>query len=244
MTTRELIRSGRERVVAQAPTTLAAALVAVVSVLVVAVANARATWLAREALARLDVGLVFRAGMVLLVGGGLAGLALETARAVALARQGGATKLDGIARTPAMISVVAVELTVEGMLMFGATMALVRHHASTPATLALQATLLFFPALILCAIVFAAARVAVLLAARGATAAGALTAGFDLVFRRWRALAALGARLAWTTLPLTLGALICGLVPHHVGAALRALLLALAWLWAYASLGALVDDAA
>jgi hypothetical protein len=243
MTTRELIRSGRELIVAQAPTTLAAAGVAVVSVLLVAVANARATGLAQEAFARLDLGLLFRAGMVLIVGAALAGLALETARAVALARQAGATALEGVARTPAMISVIAVELTVEGMLLFGATTALVRHHASTPATAALQATLLFFPALILCAIVFAAARVAVLLAARGAPAADALTRGFDLVFRRWRALVALGVRLAWTTLPLTLGALLAGVIPHPVGAALRALLLALAWLWAYASLGALVDDA-
>jgi hypothetical protein len=244
MTPRELVRSGRSLVVAQAPTTLAVALVSVVSVLLVAVANARATWLAHEAFARLDLGLLVRAGMVLLVGASFAGLALETARAVALARQGGGTKLDGVARTPAMISVVAVELTVEAMLLFGATMGLLRHHASAPATAALQATLLFFPALILCAIVFAAARVAVLEAARGAAAAEALIRGFDLVFRRWRALVALGARLAWTTLPLTLGALVAGVIPHPVGAALRALLLALAWLWAYASLGGLVDDAA
>jgi hypothetical protein len=137
-----------------------------------------------------------------------------------------------------MVSVAVVELTVEGMLLLGAAMVIIR-RAPTPA----MATLMFAPALILCAGMFLAARVATCLAARGLRPAPALVHGFDVIARRFPSLVRLGARLLLATLPLLAAAIGLAVIAARVNprlaliaTLLRAGCLGLAWLWAYAAL--------
>jgi len=112
----------------------------------------------------------------------------------------------------------------------------------------LAAALLAAPALGLLLVMFVAARVALVLAARGLAPARALVHGFDVVFRRLPSLVRLGGALVVYTLPLTALALllrVAAAFAHQgllaaVGRSLSLALLELAALVGYAALANLV----
>src|SRR5205823_1127435 len=109
-----------------------------------------------------------------------------------------------------------------------------------------RAALIAAPALFLILVMFAAARVALVLVARGLPPARALVHGFDVVLRRLPSLLRLLAALLVWTLPLTLpaAALRIGASMAHEGlltAMSRALSLALAELAALIGYAALAN---
>jgi hypothetical protein len=142
----------------------------------------------------------------------------------------------GLARTPAMITVRAVELFLYSTLAFGDLLVVsgaLIHSDRVPSRQALLATAALAPSLLLASWTFAAARVAQTLVARGLSTAPALVHGLDLTLRRFASLARLGL-LAWiVTAPLWISA---ALLP----AAAAAPLWVLAALWPWAALARLV----
>jgi hypothetical protein len=149
-----------------------------------------------------SLGDVFHALMVMMFGALVGSLLLDTARAltlVAVSHPGQPFLALGLTRVPALITVTAVEATVEMFLLLGVARVVPSHSP-------LAAAFVAAPALFLCAVMFAAARVAMVLAARGLRPALALLHGFDVVMRRLPSLLRLfGAWFLWT-LPLTLPA--------------------------------------
>lgn len=139
----------------------------------------------------------------------------------------------GLERTPAMITVRAVEVTIYLCLGLGDLFALTLIHSGTAARSALLALLLLAPSLVLAAWLFLAARVAQSLVARGLPPAPALAHGFDVALRRFPSLARLALAGVGATAPFWIVAL---LMPWG----LRQVLLALAALWLYAALIVLV----
>ncbi|HEY2745445.1 MAG TPA: hypothetical protein VGL86_12500 [Polyangia bacterium] len=206
----------------------------------VAVLAARATWLrAGEALAADRPG---RALATLLAGGAFAALVADATRAAALTAYAGAprsfarTVALGMVRTPAMISVRAVELLVYFTLAVGEAFVLVRALPALTGDAAREAAvaaLCLLPALALSLVVFAASRVAQALIARGLPSAAALAHGYDVVLRRFPALARLALLALAVTAPFWIIAL---LVPAPLGG----LVLGLPALWLYAALATLV----
>ncbi len=200
----------------------------------------RAAWLrAGEAL---DADRPGRALWTLLAGSGAAALLADATRAAALSAYAGAprslarTVALGLRRTPAMISVRAVELLVYVTLAFGEAFVLVRALPPVgpdPTREALAAALCLAPALALALVVFVASRVAQTLIARGLPPAPALAHGYDVVLRRFPSLARLGLFAVACTAPFWI---IAFLAP----APLDGLVLGLAALWLYAALAALV----
>jgi hypothetical protein len=187
--------------------------------------------------------LVARAIGTLLAGAALAGLLVDIGYAIALTAYAGAPPHDrsgalylplrlGLTRTPGMVSVRAFELVLYATLATGELL-LLGHGLPTletrPARLAAVTTLALTPALLLSLYLFAAARVAQVLIARGIAPAPALAHGVDVALRRFGTLAKLGLTALGWTLPLWLAAL-------FVPSPLAALLLALATLWSYAAL--------
>jgi hypothetical protein len=186
-----------------------------------------------------------RAVVVLLAGGAVAGLLADVGCAIALTAYAGAPPprgrsgalglplRRGLERAPAMISVRAVEILVYGTLATGELL-LLGHGlptaaAATPARLAAVTTLALAPAMTLALYLFAAARVAQTLIARGFGPGAALAHGLDVALRRFGALARLGLTALVWTLPLWLAAFF---LPSPLAAAL----VTLALLWSYAAL--------
>ncbi len=184
---------------------------------------------------------------VVVAGGALATLLVDVGRAVALSAYAGTPPPlgrrgtlvgplgRGLLRTPAMVSVRAVELFVYATLAI-AELAILAHleprlHA-TPAQRALVTTLLVAPALVVALYLFAAARVAQTLIARGLGAATALTHGLDVALRRLHTLLRLGLTASLWTAPLWISALVLS----SWASPLAASLVALAIVWSYAAL--------
>jgi len=131
----------------------------------------------------------------------------------------------GVERTPAMITIRALELLIYYALGVGSLFVLVgalRHAGSTAARqlLAPLAALALAPGLALALYTLAAARVAQALVARGLPAAAALVHGLDWTYRHAGLLARLVLATALVTAPLALGA---ALLPAPLGAPLWAL---------------------
>jgi hypothetical protein len=149
-----------------------------------------------------SLGDLFHALLVVMLGATLGSLLLDGARALALtayAHPGQPFLAVGFSRVPALITVTAVEVTVQMFLALGLLLAL-------PARAPFLASLISAPTLMLMLVMFVAARVALVLASRGLPPARALIHGFDVVFRRFPSLARLGAEVFVWTLPLTLPA--------------------------------------
>ncbi len=189
---------------------------------------------------------------VVLVGLTLSSLLGSCARALALtaySQPGRAWLAAGFTRVPALVTVSAVELTVQGSLMLGAALLLPRAAVThSPLAKALLCALLCAPSLLLCASFFGAARVALVLVARGMTPSRALIHGLDVVARRLPSLLKLAGALALYTLPLTLLAaalMVASLrqVATPTASLARAtalMLFELTALWSYAALANLV----
>lgn len=189
---------------------------------------------------------VGRALGLLLSGHAAAALLVDATRAAALSAYGlprpdgrlgllGPLRL-GLARTPAMVSVRAVELTLYFALALGNLFVLARALGAAPPRplpQALVATALLGPSLASAMLVFAAARVAQALIARGLPAAPALAHGYDVALRRFASLARLALLGLVATLPIHLAA---AWLPTPAAAPLEAL----AALWVYAALVALL----
>ena len=200
---------------------------------------ARAAWLrAGQTFAADRPG---RALVTLLAGTGAAALLADATRAAALSAYAGAprsfaaTVALGLRRTPAMISVRAVELLVYLALGLGELFVLARALPALgrlPAREALVGALCLLPALALALVVFTASRVAQTLVARGLPPAPALAGGYDVVLRRLPSLARLGlfalliAAPGWISapfLPAPLGGLVVGFAALWLYAALATL---------------------
>jgi hypothetical protein len=191
-----------------------------------------------------SLGDLFHALLVVLLGATVGSLLLDTGRALALtayAHPGQPFLAVGMGRLPALITVSAVEATVQTFLMLGMLLAL-------PSRAPLAAALLAAPALFLALVMFAAARVGLVLAARGLPPSRALVHGFDVVLRRLPSLVKLAWALVGWTLPLTIPAAVLRLMAARAEEGLatsmaRSLSLALAELAAligYAALANLV----
>ena len=227
-------RGARELWRAPAPT-----LAALVGTMTAALA-ARAAWLrAGQALLAERPG---RAVFIGLVGASVAALLVDVTRAAALTayagppRSLGRTLALGLVRTPAMISVRAVELLIYFALALGDLFLLARGLArvgADPTAQALAAATLLLPSLVLALVVFAASRVAQTVIARGLPAAVALVHGYDVVLRRFPSLARLALAGVIVAAPLLVAAAV---LPFPLGAALAGL----AALWLYAALAILV----
>jgi hypothetical protein len=179
---------------------------------------------------------------VVMLGAAVASLLLDCARAVALtayAHPGEPFLARGLSRVPAMITITAVEITVEGFLGLALLLTVPRVLArGLGADAALACALVAAPVALLALVVFAAARVALVLAARGLAPARSLATGFDVVMRRLPSLVELAAVLALVTLPLALVGVALRFAGHAVPFAYA--FLELAALWMYASLAVLV----
>lgn len=229
---KELHRGLVELVRAPAPTAIALA-----GTLAGALA-ARAAWVrAGEALVADRPG---RALVAWLAGAGLAALVVDATRAVALTayagppRPLGQTLALGLRRTPAMISVRAVELTIYLALALGELFVLARGVAAgaSPARQAFSGAVCLLPGVALALVVFTASRLAQTLIARGLPPAVALAHGYDLALRRVPSLTRLGLRGGIATAPLWISAI-------FLPAPLGALAVAVAALWLYAALALL-----
>ncbi|MCU1280810.1 MAG: hypothetical protein JWM53_4356 [bacterium] len=259
---KEAVSEGLRAVLAWPRVSLAALLTATVALLAVDAAWHRAGAALGVAARSGDLRLVGIAAGVFLFGSGFAALLGNVARTIALAAYSPAPSeasspsstaspsvvrrpfADGLRRTPAMITLQAIELTVGGMLAAGVFAALARHLPSQPeGRTALFSLLVLLPPAALLTAHVAATRVAMALAARGVRPANALVHAYDLLARRFPSLAGLSARLLWRTLPLTVPALAAALL--SLGASprvavglglIRAVCLAAAALWSYASL--------
>jgi hypothetical protein len=240
----------------------AAALLGSTAALLAAEAAARRAGVAwAHALRELDVAWGVRAFAITFVGLALAALIADVTRAAALVAYTAGDASAGeprlvraaLARTPRLITVRAVELTIELVLATGALLIVLRASrlAFAPWRAAAVGALAAAPAFGLALATFAAARVAMLEAAGGATAAAAIARGYALVLRRLPSLARLAAALALATLPLAALALTCGAaaraLAHSTGALAHSAgalafvvardgLLAAAALWCYAAL--------
>jgi hypothetical protein len=193
--------------------------------------------------------LVLRAWLTLMVGIALAALMADVARMCALCAYSGSRTplLHGLSRTPVLITVRAVELTVSFMLLSGGAMTVIRLPELPPLHAALAATAIMGPVLALVALNFAAARVGIALAVRGLRPAPSLIHGYDVALRRLPSLVALLLRIAFSSLPLWLAAGVlrlfaAGVAPRVevIFSAAAAACLGAAVLWAYASLVAWV----
>ena len=184
--------------------------------------------------------------------GGLFGRALSCAL-VAYAgpgrRAGRNPVWGGLACTPAIVTLRALELLLYSMLLVGVGLALTKIVGVSTVRGAFAGALIIAPALALSLFIFAATRVAIVLAARGARAAPSLVRGCDLTLRRFPSLIRLALALAVATSPFTLGALVLTIAAHHTSpnaaialALCRAVSLALAALWCYAALSALAGS--
>jgi hypothetical protein len=199
-----------------------------------------------------------RAAGLLLVGGAFASLLVDVGCAAALCayarspEQPGAWDwlAEGARRTPALIAISAVELTVYFMLAL-ATLGVGTRVAATgagPIRAAVMAALGSAPALLIALALFSAARVALVLAAGGLPPAPSLARGFDLVARRLPTLARLAGSLVASSSPLTATGLFLGLAAPRLGVAgwlvgaLSYGCFALAALWGYAALAALLGE--
>lgn len=238
MTAREAVRAGRRALAAHPVVTAAAVLATATGALGAAAAAARARAVVHADLSTETLG---RAALLHFAGPALAALLAVFARACALAAYGGGRPItDGARRTPGFVSVAAVELTVQGMLLFGAGMVLLRRlHDAPPGQAALLATLVLGPALGLAAFFFVSARVAIALVSRGLLPAPALVRGLDVAWRRFPSLVRLGLALVAAAWPLLLAGLVAGLA-GPLAAPLRVGFFAVAWLWGYATLQAWV----
>lgn len=231
-----LARGAQE--LARAPLPTLAALVGAMT----AALAARAAWVrAGEALL---AGRPGRALLTGLVGGSVAALLVDVTRATALTayaappRPFGGTLARGLLRTPGLISVRAMELTIYFGLGLGELFVLARALPAVgadPTPRALAAALCLWPALSLALVVCAASRVAQTVIARGLPPAPALAHGYDVALRRAPSLTRLALLGAIVTAPLWIGAL---LLPFALGA----LFAAVATLWLYAALSALVGS--
>src|SRR5262249_48081577 len=154
----------------------------------------------RRAGADLSAGELGHALGLVLLGAALGSLLLDCARALALtacARPGQPWLAAGLSRVPALITGSAVELPVQGVLLVGPLVVLprvVEQHS------ALSGALVCAPALFLSLILFAAARMGLVLAARGVRPAAALAHGFDVALRRMPSLGRLAAAVLVYTL--------------------------------------------
>jgi hypothetical protein len=193
-------------------------------------------------------GQLLHAILVLLLGAALSSLLFDSARAVALtayARPGQPWLLAGLSRVPGLLTVGAMEVTIQSCLVLGL---LKLTGAAVDARSPLAAALAWAPVGCLCAITFGAARIAQVLVARGVPPSAALVHGCDFVLRRISSLVRLALVLALWTLPLTVPAVLFGIgalvaVGHATGALAGALGLALfelAALVGYAALAQLV----
>jgi hypothetical protein len=191
-----------------------------------------------------SLGDLFHALLVVLLGASVGSLLLDTGRAVALSaisHPGQPFLANGLGRVPALITVSAVEITVQMFLLLGILYAL-------PARPGTAAAFVAAPALFLCLIMFAAARVALVLAARGVKPAAALIHGFDVVARKFPSLVRLAGGIFVWTLPLTvpaaflrtLAALAREGLATSLARALSLALLELAALVGYAALARLI----
>jgi hypothetical protein len=202
----------------------------------------QAAWLRAAEL--LNAAAPGRAAAAWLSGMALAALLLDGTRAVALCAYASPPSpllrlvRLGLARTPGLISVRAVELLLYFCLAIGDAFVLASgpiHFGSGPMRLALAALVALAPSLLLAVVVFAASRVAQTLIARGMAPAAALARGYDLVLRRFASLARLALAGGLVTAPLVALAL---LLPFGV----RELLLGLTALFFYAALTRLVGS--
>jgi hypothetical protein len=233
MTARAAMRAGWRDLWRSPAPTLLALVGAMAAALALRAANLRTIGLWQEAL-------VTRGLVTWLCGAALALLLVDVTRAAALCAYAAAPAPDdetrpgvgrrlawlmrpftlGLLRTPAMITVRAVELTIYATLGLGELFVLGRGLAGVslrPAPQALAVTACLAPALL----------------PRGLPAATALAHGYDLVLRRFASLARLALFGALVTAPVWVGAL---LLPFG----LRAALLSLVALWLYAALTTLV----
>ena len=188
--------------------------------------------------------LLVHAAVVVVAGGAFAALLVDVGCAIALSAYAGAappvgergslvgTLRRGLARTPAMVMVRALELVVYATLLLAELVVLARLEPrlyATPTQRALVTTLLLAPAIVVAIYLFLAARVAQTLIARGLGAATALTHGFDVALRRLQTLLRLGITASLWTAPLWLLSLV---LPSPLAAPLTAL----AIVWSYAAL--------
>jgi hypothetical protein len=189
--------------------------------------------------------LVLRAWLTMIVGLALGALLADVARMCALCAYSGSRTplIHGLARTPVLISVRAVELTVSFMLISGGAMTVIRLPELPPIEAALWGTAIMAPVVILVTINFVAARVGIALAVRGLRPAPSLIHGYDVALRRFPSLIALLLRVALASTPLWLAALVLRVVAAAASprasvmlSAAGAACLGAAVLWAYASL--------
>jgi hypothetical protein len=189
-----------------------------------------------------SLGDLFHAALVVMLGATVGSLLLDTGRALALtaySHPGQPFLAVGLGRLPALITVSAVEATVQMFLLLALVLAL-------PSKAPFRAALIAAPALFLILVMFAAARVAMVLAARGLPPARSMVHGFDVVFRRLPSLLRLLGQWFLWTLPLTIpaAALRIGASLAHEGlvtALSRSLSLALAELAALVGYAALAN---
>jgi hypothetical protein len=188
-----------------------------------------------------QIGDLLHALLALLLGAAVGSLLFDIARSFALtayAHPGQPFIALGLRRVPALITLTAVEATVQLFLLLGLLLALPRHAP-------LAAALLAAPVLCLLLFLFAAARVGLVLCARGVRPALALLHGFDVVARRFPSLLKLFLQVVLYTLPLTIPALALRLaaafahesIINILSRTLALALLELAALVGYAALG-------
>ena len=260
MRARESVRKGLRAVLLWPRVSLAALLAATVALLSLSAAWHHAVQALHVAARSGDGSFVGVAIGAFLFGSGFAALLGNVTRTVALtaysppspSSASGARSpfVDGLRRTPAMITLQAIELTVCGMLAFGAVAILVRHAKGLPpGRAALFSLLVLLPPGALGIVQVAVTRVAMTLAARGQPPAVALVRGYDLVARRFPSLLGLAALLFVRTLPLTVPALVAAMAA--IGASprvtvaldlVRAVCLSAAALWGYAALAVWVGS--
>jgi hypothetical protein len=246
---RALVRQGLDDLARAWPATLTAWLASLAAALAVEAALRQAGGDVRGALGDNGIGDLLHAMLVVLLGAAVGSLLLDSARSLALtayARPGQPWLAAGFSRVPALITVTAVEITVEGFLLLGLALlgpTLLAAHAPLMGALAAA------PALFLMLIMFGAGRVGVVLAARGLRPAFALLHGFDVVLRRLPSMVRLFAAVALYTLPLVLPAIVLRLaaaLTHEwtltasLARVLSLALFELAALVGYAALGNLV----
>jgi hypothetical protein len=256
MSTRQAVWGGWVALTEWPGITSASALTSGVALSASLAAGARAWSLAQLSIERGAGGLFGRALFLALAGFGFAALFAELGRACALVAYAGPGRRArrnpvwrGLACTPAIVTLRALELLLYGMLLVGVGLALTKIVGISTVRGAFAGALVTAPALALSLFVFAATRVAIVLAARGARAAPSLVRGCDLTLRRFPSLIRLALALAVATSPFTLGALVLTIAAHHTSpnaaialALCRAVSLALAALWCYAALSALAGS--
>jgi hypothetical protein len=249
VTAGEHVREAWRAIASRPGATLGAIAAHIVAALALSAASAKAVRAIGAAIAADDLELAARALGLLIIGGAFAVLIVDVARMCALSAYAGARGTleilsRGLARTPALITVRAVELTILGMLAFGAIACVMRlDDEMQPGRASLVAAALLAPVIVVAIITFVAGRVGIALAARGLKPAFALVHGFDFALRRFPSLVRLGLGLflaAWPFLvaavALTIAALVVSPRAAALCHALRAGALGAAALWGYAAL--------